>query len=477
MKQTASERFALALSQLLDRAYNYCTKQVENELPFGACLVTPIHACIPPPTKEIQIELEKRAASQFESTNAVGYYFRYCTLPINLQGAIEPVTADDYRMTLGIPRFDDQWQKITLARSLIYCPLDDEQHGWSDWFEIQLEAIRLAPLLDQSLKDLQIKFQIEAALDFPAKPIFESFIYDYVKKDPDFFIMTKEEQDLWKTKKMDWKIRYWLAVDVIQPAETLRNLYVIARKKEASTRNSMLKSLFGDFVNQVEAKLIMGTKLPEKEKQLLLSQLRGSKEKATKEKYNAKRPALCISDLECGQMLYLLTQDLSDKNKAVAETILFILIAQHAAFSGLHLKEKDILGIRISDINHQDLTILVKSQEVDITGGLSEILIAWIGKGERKNKRRLFQNLTYDKLEDIISKCSAKFYGPLNKLLPKDFLEKVHVIAGARISIEMRRQITEQEELVKTSPYRIDVREIKKQIKESIKQKAAQKVI
>lgn len=237
---------------------------------------------------------------------------------------------------------------------------------------------------------------------------------------------------------------------------------------------TVLKALFGCFVDRVELELIMNTELSENEKQVLITKLRGSKEKASKEKYQAKRPAFCISDLECGQILYLLKQDfLGDKtkNKATAEAILFILIAQHAAFSGLQLKEKDILSIKMNDINHQDLTIQVKAQEINITAGFNEILIAWIGDGERKNQRLLFQNLTYDNLEDIISKCSAKFYGHPNKLLPKDFLEKVHVIAGVRIPVEMRRQISEQEELVKASPYRIDSREIKKQIKQSFQQK------
>lgn len=480
MKQNASERFAIAISQLLDRIYKYCTKQIENELIFGACTVNPKHASVPSPTQTIQKELESRATTYFMQTEAVGYYFRYWTPPIrrkiNLQGALKPISADDYQMTLEIPRFDDQWEQITLARSLIYCPLDFEHHGWNEWFELQLEAIRLTPLLHQSLKELQIKFRIKTTLTLPAKPIFQSFVFEYGLSDPHFPEMTKKEKDLWRAKQVDWKIRYWLAVDVVKPAETLHDLYVIARKKVASTRNPMLKALFGYFVDRVELELIMNTELPEKEKLLLIKKLRGSKEKASKEKYQAKRPALCISDLECGQMLYLLKQEFlidKAKNKANAEAILFILIAQHAAFSGLQLKEKDILSIKMNDINHQNLTIQVKSQEINITGGFNEILVAWVGDGERKNQRLLFQNLTYDNLEDIISKCSAKFYGPLNKLLPKDFLEKVHVIAGIRIPIEIRRQITEQEKLVKAFLYRIDSREIKKQIKESFQQKAS----
>lgn len=163
---------------------------------------------------------------------------------------------------------------------------------------MQLEAIRLTPLLHQSLKELQIKFRIKATLTLPAKLIFQSLVFEYTLSDPHFPEMTKQEKDLWRAKQVDWKTRYWLAVDVIKPAETLHDLYVIARKKVASTRNSMLKALFGCFVDRVELELIMNTELSENEKQLLITKLRGSKEKASKEKYHAKRPAFCISDLE-----------------------------------------------------------------------------------------------------------------------------------------------------------------------------------
>ncbi len=86
-------------------------------------------------------------------------------------------------------------------------------------------------------------------------------------------------------------------------------------------------------------------------------------------------------------MLCLLREEfLTSKtnNKAIAETILFILIAQHAAFSGLALKEKDILSIQMNDINQQDLTIHIKNQEINITEGLNEILLAWTGIWRKK---------------------------------------------------------------------------------------------
>lgn len=477
MGENASERFTKVLSQLYDRIYNYCDKQIKNELTLGACIVTPKYASVPKPTQAVQAELERRTATYFEQTEAVGYCFRYSSIPLNPrknpQATTQSISVDDYQMSLNLPRFDDEWEQIILARSLIYCPVDYEQHGWSDWFELQREAIRLTPLLHQSLKEIQTKFQIEITLTFPAKPIFQSFISEYALIDRNYSEMTKQEkkeENINKSNKDEnIAFRYRLAIDAVRSAKTLKDLYIIARKKAISTRNSKLKSLFWMFINKVEANLVMSTNLSDKDKQSLISQLRGSKEKSSREKYTAKRPALCISDLECGQMLCLLREEFlasKTKNKAIAETILFILIAQHAAFSGLPLKEKDILSIQMNDINQQDLTIRIKNQEINITAGLNEILLAWTGDGERKNKRLLFQNLTYDNLEDIISKCSAKFYGPSHKLLPKDFLEKVHVIAGVRISIEMRRQITEQEELVKASPYRINPHEIKKQIKQ-----------
>jgi hypothetical protein len=110
MKQTVSERFSIALFQLLDRIYNYCTKYIENGLIFGACTVNPKHASVPPPTQVIQKELERRATTYFTQTEAVGYYFRYSTPPlrpeINFHETLKPISADDYQMTFALPRFD-----------------------------------------------------------------------------------------------------------------------------------------------------------------------------------------------------------------------------------------------------------------------------------------------------------------------------------------------------------------------------------
>lgn len=482
MKLNSFERLAVELSKLINRTNDYCERHIENGQPYGACTINPKCASVPPPTQSIRNELEKRATDHFKQTNAVGYYLRYWTPPmlpvIHNDQAPKTISADDYQMTLGIPSFDDQWVQTTMARALIYCSLDKEQHEWSEWFELQLEAIRFTPLLFQTLNEIKTKAAITITLALPGIPIFESFIYEYAINDSHFPEMSKRDKEAWKGKKVDWKDRYRHAVDVIKSATTLQDLYIILRKRAASTRNPMLKTLFNKFVEGVEQNLIEKTALPAEVKLSLLLQLKQGKQKTSKVKSLPKRPSLCISDVECGQVLYLLIDDFlhrRKKNKALAETILFIWIAQHAAFSGLSVSEKDIFNILVSDVDHKGLTIQIANKEAYITGGLNEVLIAWIGESQRKNKRRLFHALNYDVLEDMIGNCTTKFYGKEGKLHPRDFLEKVHVAAGTRITLELRRQISRQEELIKDSPYRINECEIKKHIKESIQNKQLQK--
>lgn len=277
MPKNSLERLSIALVNLLSRIDEYCIKQCEHGQPFGACTVNPKHALVPTPTNEIKLELERRATEHFNQTKAVGYYFRYWTPPIlpiltdkNGEGTSKPITADDYQMSLELPQFDNKWQQTIIARSLIYCPLEQEQHGWSDWFELQLEAIRLTPLLHQTLNELQIRSQIKVNLELPAQPIFHSFVYEYALNDRNFPPMTKEEVKLWMTKKIDWKSRYQSAAVIIKPATTLKTLYTIARKKASSTRNPILKPLFEAFVEKIETMLIYKTDLPEEEKRRLI---------------------------------------------------------------------------------------------------------------------------------------------------------------------------------------------------------------
>lgn len=478
MIQNASERLAVSLLSLLCKINDHCCKLSDTPQPIGLCTVNPKHASVPPPTRKIQSELKMRAKEHFKKTHAVGCYFRYWTPPmlpiVEDNNATKDVTAENYQLSFGLPQFDNKWQQTVIARNLIYCPLDPGAYEWSDWFELQLDAIRLVPLLDQTLKELMIKSDIENKLHLPAKPVFESFIYEYASGDSHFPEMSKSEKEKWKTKQVNWKDRYRLAEGVIKPAKTLQDLYLIARQKAASTRNPMLKSLFKAFVEYVERNLINVTNLPEKQKDRLLCQLRQTKKRTSKEKYIAKRPAVCISDVECAQVLYVMIQEYLATNirdKALAEAIIFIWVAQHGAFSGLHLKVNDILSIRVTDIDFLELTIHVNNQEIYIIEGLKEILADWLGNTERKNQRKLFQNITYDSLEDIISKFSSNLYGSDKSFSPRDFLEKVHVIPGARVSLELRRQITAQEEIIKNSPYRIDSRDIKKHIIASIKNK------
>lgn len=481
MNHTACQRFEIALNELRDRIFAYCSKNLDKEQPLGLCVVNPRRASVGMPPDEVHTELQRQATEYFKTKPVDGYYYRYWSppiLPCIESNAIKSeITAEDYQITYELPKFDDLWIRTNLARSFIYCPLDEEQYGWSDWFELQLEAVRLTPLLHQTLKEIQIKITFNIQLGLPGKPVFESFIYDYAVTDTNFPEMSTSERDCWKTRKLDWKERYRLAAEVIKPAKTLKELYSIARKKAASTRNPMLKSLFKSFVEHIENSLVLNTDLPAEEKKRLIHHLRQTRTRVSSYKYVAKRPAVCISDVECAQVLYRLILDYltgKKRDNSIAETILFIWIAQHAAFSGLQLKVENILTLRVTDIDFKDLTITVKEQEIHLTGGLTEILRAWLGDQERTNKRLLFQNISYDRLEDILNRVTSRLCGSDGKLLPRDFLEKVHVIPGARIPLELRKQITQQEELVKQSPYRIDTRIIKKHIKDAIEKNQPQ---
>lgn len=70
-------------------------------------------------------------------------------------------SSDDYQLTFEIPQFDKKWQQKVIARNLIYCPLDPEPYEYLDWFELQEEAIRLVPIVHQTVKELEIITNIE----------------------------------------------------------------------------------------------------------------------------------------------------------------------------------------------------------------------------------------------------------------------------------------------------------------------------
>jgi len=433
-----------------------------------------------PPSKEIQAELERRATEHFRSTEAISYYFQYWTPPLlpECKRTNSSATADDYQLTCQLPKLDDDWEAITMARALIYCPFDGEMHGWNDWFEIQTEAIRLTPLLHQTLNECKITQITYRTLAISGLPIFKDFIYKYGPKDLHFTEMNKYEKEKWKNREIDWKIRYRLIADLFDDSSTLQDFYNTARSKASSSRNSMIKFVLWAFIKFVEERLISNMDLSENIKKELLEKLRNAKKRSVKkDKHRAKRPAVCISDFECGQILYSLINDFlsvkrpNKKSKILAEAIIFIWIAQHGGFSDIPLKGNDIFSIKTPDFNPKELTITANGREIFITEGLKEVISSYLGPVKRKNHRSLFQKLTYDNLEEILDKHSTKLYGAEWRLTPKDFLEKVYVIQGARITSDLRREIAKQEKLVKESPYRVNNSKIKKHIHETFPKK------
>jgi hypothetical protein len=477
MKKRKSEqllKLEQAVISLLDRIYKHTQKCIQSKQKYGGCLVCPKYSSIKFPSPEIQAEFERRATEYFNDKNVCGYYLKYLTPPIlpKVDNKQNSNTADDYKIIFELPQFDEEWETITLAEELIYCPANGEESGGIDWFEIQREAIRLTPLLHQSLKETKIIYMINAKLEQLGLPEFESFIYKYAIDDLNFPKMYKHEIEKWKKGNVDWKKRYHLIAKLFSPNHTLRDTYIIAHQKATESRNNTLKDLLWGYISHIENHLILQTSLPDEKKKKQLTLLRKFKKRTIKkEKYVAKRPAICISSFECGQVLYFLMHKFfSQKRKSIvlAESLIYIWVAQHAAFSDLNLNVENILGITTSSINIESLVIKTHRGDIYLTQGLMDVLKTYFNFLKKESSEKLFQKLSYDNLEDILSKYTEELFGTENKLFPKDFLEKAHVNPGVRITLDLRRKITNQEILIKNSPYRIKSQEIKKLIKNAI---------
>ena len=326
----------------------------------------------------------------------------------------------------------------------------------------------------------EILEKINIALEQPDKPEFETFIYEYAPNDCHLPPLTQYELEKWKKRLIDWKSRYPLLADLFHPSASVREVYIVAREKAASSRNSMIKDLLWGFVSVIEETLILKSSLPDEMKKQEIEKLRKLKKRSIKKgKYSAKRPAVCISDIECASILdFLCTRFFEQKQKSwvLVEGILFIWIAQHAAFSELNLKVSDILGIKVVDIDSQSLVIQINGLEISLTQGLSELIVAWIQSVDSTKSDLLFRKLNYDNLEELLNKTTTKLFGRERKLFPKDFLEKVHIIPNTRITLKLRRQITWQEHILKNSPYRINSQEIKKQIRQAMQANVASSI-
>jgi|GEM_PF-3395651 len=272
--------FETALISLFERSDPRLKKNFLREQLFGACTVHPKHAAVNPPSSKLIEQIKNLAANHFRTLGAQGYYLRYTTLPmlpILKNKSISP-SIDDYNIICQLPEFDKEWQKFRLARELIYCPTDEESGGDIDWFEIQLEAIRLTPLVHQSLEESKILTAIYANLEQPGFPRFEAFVYEYAIKDHHFPLMNQHELERWKNRELDWKTRYHFIADLFPTTANLRDIYEISRKKAASSRNQVTKDLLWSFISTIENEFISNTSLPEEMKKRELSQLRARKQ-------------------------------------------------------------------------------------------------------------------------------------------------------------------------------------------------------
>lgn len=464
---TAPERLASAITSLLIRVHNYCKAAAESPVRIGLCIVNQKHAPHRQISEEICKELMQMARDHFMSINVPEFYFHLWSPPIlpivegiNSQALL---SLDDFQLTYQIPIHTLAEEQRTMARSFISCEIN---HWWNVWFEIEDEAIRYVPQVYQEIKEETIVRKIRIALAQNGQPVFTAFANDFTIRSEHLGISVDHKNQI-KSGKETWKTYHKGIQDLFNSAKTLFDFYEIAKEKAKHSRNDAYKLLLTDFVEYVENTLIKKADLPEDLKRDFLNKLRGIDQKQWKNSYQAKRPACCISDVECGQTLYLLLQKFLENPKkysVYAEMALFIWICQQAAFDNVSIKEKDILNIKVTDVDISGLEIQINNRPVQITQGLADLIKAWIGDKYRQNKRSLFPSLTYDNLAEKIKKITQQFYSEENFLLPHDFLMKAHAIPFARLSASQRAEINYQAELIKDSPYRIRNKEIEKHI-------------
>lgn len=459
MKPTAAMRFLKESAELHKRIHEYCQMHIAADPDIGLCVITPKYAALGPPSKEIYDQLESGAKQYFVTFKKKAVSIQYADFPAlpskvdeNMQTSI-----NDYQVSYSEPGFDEEWQRQTLARAMIYCPDKEDMGAWNHWFDPQVEALRLAPMLLEGLKETITIGQIRHYLSLSGAGVFCEFMRRHALND-DHISEGK--------RKDDWTLLYPEAKPLFNEQISLFDLYVTARKKAAQSRNPKLKDLLWGFSEEVENALIAKSDLSDESKKALQRNVREGSSVANKKKYRAKRPVVCISDQECGWLIYTLLKEFesSPKYLALAETALFIWICQHAAFSDIDITVSHVLKLTVLDFDNHSLVIKINGNELSISGGLNNLLAVWIGDADRKNQRRLLPSLNYDKLEDIIQKYTVSLHGHKDRLMPRDFLGKTHPFPGARLPEEIRSLIDRQKNIAIASPYYINPSQIKKQI-------------
>ncbi len=469
MKPTAAQRVCKALGLLQKRIYKHCNIYSNKPLEIGLCTVAPKYASINLPSRTIEKQIEQRAIEYFKPLNKIGVYIHGFVPPLiplppkDFDSKLE--TIDNYNLKFEEPYDNEFLLMETLAMALIYCPAEEDMGGWNEWYLPQIEAMRLTPMLYDGLLETTAEGRILNRLKQPGAEFFCEFMQRHALNDYHLI-----EGD----RKKEWQLLYPQLIGLFSDQSTLYEIYKEARKKK-QTRNIKINELLSAFIKDIECEMIEKSKLSENRKKALLHFLRKGTQDLPRPKYKAKRPAICMSYLECANFLYSLLKKIDSnpiKYQTLIETALFVWICQHAAFSKIHVSVDEVLNIKVTDINFIDLVINIGKKEINIIGGLAELLKAFIGEDRRKNKRKLFPSLDYSILEKTIEKYSKSIFRLENSLTPRDFIGKTHTILGARISKENRELINQQERIAMQSPYLINPFEIKKRILEKFQNNA-----
>jgi hypothetical protein len=463
-KATTAERLGQALTRIKNRVEDHIKKIAASNIRNAFCVIAPTHAKAPQLTHEQLEAIKEDVLARFKDEHLFGLairYFRPSFLP-----ALKPKDIADHDIRVGIAEFDEGWQIDEYAKGMLYCPSDGELGRWHSRYERQTEGLRLTPLLERMFCDMQARECIRHFLSQPAHDFFVTFAKKHALTDD--AIPSKD-------RLLDIKDLYHESRTFPEEGAPIFYAYSEAGKIASKTQNSKTRCLMRGFQEAVEQrclKLLEDMNAPQSTREEIFHDLRRGSLKPDRVN-DAERPAQGLDYFRMAQLLMLfILEFLEDpkKHPASGEIAIFIWLCQHIAFEKSHLGVKitDLLNLKSGDFDPLKKCIRIKDHMIQLTEGLIEIFIAWLGKKKRVNDRLLFTALSYDFLAANLTRVSVKLPSFTRDLLPKDLLIAPHAMGyDAKVGKSVRQHLDWQCAFVSKSPF-ANSSDLTKQIREAI---------
>lgn len=465
-KPTTGKRLAEAMVKLKTSLERYIQKIASSNIRNGFCVITPTHAGSLPLTEEKMESIKKNVLEKFKEENLFSFAFGYFPFPQGILHSSKPEGYIDYEIRVGIAEFDEGWQIDQFAKGLLYCSSEGELGTWHSRYTSQLEGLRLTPLFDMALKDMNAREVVRSFLRLETAVFFKYFAKKYAEEGPEISLVERNKDLIHLHKKIP---------QFPMVGAPIFHAYAEARAIRKKTRNDRIKDIMNAFIKTVEdhsLKFISEVGASSATQNGILTELRQDFRKH-KQPYDAERPAQGLYYFRTAQLLMLFILEFledPEKNIASGEIAMFIWISQHMSFEGLsEIQINDFLHMQVTDYDPKLNSLQIRDKKVILTEGLGELIRAWLGEGARVNRRWLFSKLKHEFLKDNVVRMSAKLPSFNRDLLAKDLLLKPHAMGhDALMDKPFCQHLNWQCDFVSKSPYANTIN-LTKQIREAVR--------